>query len=155
MKKYFTVFAVLVSLWVGAPLAMAQNDAQEEEDLLSEDLEYTYGSVVSVSPQTIVINEYNYESDQEIQVSYAISGETKFTKINSVEELVKDDNVDVYYKVVGEQKVAQLITKDDTSYGTETEDIDRAEMEDSEDVNMLVPVSNQETNQTNIDSSRG
>ena len=156
MKKYFVISVSIISLCVGISLAMAQDN--EEEDILDGDLEYTYGSVVSVTPAEIVINEYNYESDQEVQVSYVVNGETKFNKINSAQELAKDDNVDVYYKVIGEQKVAQLITKDDTLYETQAEEADGTEIEVNAEgaPNAVTSPANQETqNQINIDSSRG
>ena len=33
--------------------------------------------------------------------------------------LVKDDNVDIYYKVTGGKKIAAMVTKDDTVYESE------------------------------------
>ena len=102
-------------------LKAAEEPAAEVPATVDEDLEYTYGSVISTSPTEIVVSEYNYETDEEVQMTYAVNPETKFSNVNSPQDLAKDDNVDIYYKVAPDgKKFATMITKDETVYESES-----------------------------------
>lgn len=118
MKKYLVIPGMIIGIFLNVQLSTAQDTPADDS---GETLEYTYGSVVSVSPVQVIISEYNYESDEEVQVSYTINPETKFNNMTGVPDLTKEDNVDIYYKIVGDQKVATMITKDATVYENEEE----------------------------------
>jgi len=157
MKKYLVIFGILTGISLSINLSTAaQDDTAADVD---EALEYTYGSVVAVSPTQITISEYNYETDEEVQTSYAVDAETKVTNAASVQDLVKDDNVDVYYKVTtGDQKIAKMITKDDTAYDNESEAgpaedeaINAETWDDSLDAPAILPIENK----IDLNASRG
>ena len=118
MKKYFLISGMILGILVSANIAQAEDNATVGID---ESLEYTYGTVVSASPTAVIINEYNYESDEEVKVTYVVNADTKFSNIAAAVNLAKDDNVDIYYKSLGGQKVATMITKDETVYENEGE----------------------------------
>ena len=156
MKKYLAIFGIILGVFASIHLSSAE-DTKGDVD---ETLEYTYGSVVSVSPTVVVISEYNYESDQEVQMSYGVNAETKFNNISSLQELAKDDNVDIYYKVLGDQKVAKMITKDETVY--DNEENANAEEEDAindeltnEAMNASNTIPPEENNQMQVNETRG
>ena len=119
MKKYLLILGIVVNMFWGVGLLTAAEDDPAVN--VDEALEYTYGSVVSASAAEVVISEYNYESDEEIQMTYVVNADTKFSNVNAAQDLLKDDNVDIYYKVIDDRKIATMITKDDTVYEEDPE----------------------------------
>jgi hypothetical protein len=125
MQRYFLIFGMTLGMILGIFLffnAGVLKAAEEPAATIDEDLEYTYGSVVSSSAAEVVVTEYNYETDEEIQTPYTVSAETKFSNVGSAPDLVKGDNVDIYYKNIDEKKVATMITKDETVYESQPEE---------------------------------
>lgn len=132
MRKHFLIYALILGISLQVSPLQA---AEEEAASIDEDLEYTYGSVVSSSPEQIVVSEYDYEADEEAQTTYIVKAETKFSNINAAADLTKDDNVDIYYKVADGQKVATMVTKDETVYDAQTgEEEDAGEVPEEESV---------------------
>ena len=111
MNKW--LLAVLVSIMVvSLPCAAF---AQEE------DTEYGYGTVVTVdvSKNEIVINEYDYENDKEITITYSIDPEVKFGNVESLKEITPDTYVDIEYTIREDgKKIAKVIN----TYKTESEE---------------------------------
>ena len=116
MKASLLTGMILLGILFNANLLKAEDEAVATID---EDLEYTYGSIINSSPAEIIVSEYNYETDEEVQMMYILSPETKFSNVAGATNLVKDDNVDIYYKVTGGKKIAAMVTKDDTVYESE------------------------------------
>jgi hypothetical protein len=116
MKTFLLSGVILLGMLLNVNMVKAQDEGAAG---IEEDLEYTYGSVVSSTPTEIVVSEYNYETDEEVQVTYTITPETKFSNIPGAADLAKDDNVDIYYKVADDKKIASMVTKDDTVYESE------------------------------------
>jgi hypothetical protein len=154
MNKYLIILGISLGILCGVSSSKAQDNSVAVTDA-DETLEYTYGSVVSASPAEIVINEYNYETDEEVNMTYGVNAETKFNNIASPQDLAKDDNVDIYYKVAGDKKIAKMITKDDTVYDAEegTEEGDEAANEEFN--NGSVPTSPETDNKINVNATRG
>ena len=153
MNKYLIVLGIFLGVLGGATILKAQDNNLEGANA-EETLEYTYGSIVSASPVEVVINEYNYETDEESNVSYLINPETKFNNIDSAQSLVKDDNVDIYYKVIGDQRVARMITKDETVYDTE-EGLDEGEEVGNEQLTNEATNSVPQPSSSEINATRG
>lgn len=137
MKKYLWMSAFLAAFWV---VAAGPVSGQNEDD----DINYSYGALVSQSPDKIVVLEYDYDRDEEIQVVYELTPETKVENVDALDKLQKNDNIEVYYKDVGGKKVAVSIEKelvvDDTTLVLPdelTEDIVPEEY--MEDMNGAVP----------------
>ncbi len=78
-----------------------------------EDITYSYGVVVAVSPTEIRVREYDYEKDEEIEVSYVVNEKTQFNNVNSGTELAIDDNVEIYYTETPDQKIASIVSKEE------------------------------------------
>ena len=115
MKKCLFL-TVLVSAFVFLPFAhavSAQNEVEDEGlNANEEDINYSYGVVVSHSPAQIVLLEYDYDRDEEIQVTYEVNADTKVENVESLDKLQKDDNVEIYYKQVNGKNVATSIEKE-------------------------------------------
>ena len=154
MKKYLVISGLIVGIFLSIQLSIAEDNPGEDVD---DTLEYTYGSVVSVSPAQVIINEYNYESDEEVKVPYVLDAQTKFSNLAGVQDLAKDDNVDIYYKVTGDQRVASMVTKDETVYENE-ENADAGEdeiMNEQSNESINPPVSPPIENTTSVNDTRG
>ena len=112
MKKYIMGAMVLALLFLmcyvsGAPLA------QEEE------LEYSWGRVSGLSSNQIIVKEYDYESDEEVDVTYAVDPEVKIENANSLEEIAVGDSVGINFVVRNSEKVAKVIIVEKSSYEEE------------------------------------
>ncbi len=131
MKK----FAVTLMMFLGvigvavSPRGYAQEEADIEpaveepagEPMMAGDVEeqYSYGVVVSTAAEQLVLLEYDYEQDADVEVSYAINADTKLENVGSVTEIAKDDNVEVLYVEKDGQKIATQITKEERIEETE------------------------------------
>ena len=81
--------------------------AQEPAD----DSLFSFGTVVSVSPQRIVLKEYDFEREEQMKVTYVINSQTQFENVQAASEIKTDDELEVYYKESNKEKVATVIAK--------------------------------------------
>ena len=88
--------------------------------------EYAYGVVANVSPDQIVLLEYDYDTDEDIEVVYNIDAGTKFENADSLQGIVIDDSVEIYYKEIEGKKIASIIAKEDDGW-EETEGMEAGE----------------------------
>lgn len=95
-----------------AASAVAETASPIEEAVLSEagDAEFSYGTVKSVSVDQIVVSEYDYDADKDVEVTYTVTGDTKFENVSSVSEIAAGDSVDVDFMVKDGQKIASAIS---------------------------------------------
>ena len=112
--KVFAWF-IWIFLMVGA-VAPVQSATEEGESILSQvDLSqfiYSYGTVLKVSDSQITLQEYDYDSDVEKEITYQINAETKCEGLTVVTELVAEDVVEMYYLEQDGQRVAKIIHRE-------------------------------------------
>ncbi len=114
MGRSLTNFLVGVGLVLNlAVVAFGQEEA-------NNDL-YAFGSAVTISPEAIVLSEYDYDSDAEVQVTYAVTPETKFEEMASIQDVKANDYLEIEYTEAEGKRTATLVAKDNSF------------MEDSED----------------------
>ncbi len=100
----------------------------DTESIMEEDegLMYTYGTVVSVTQDAIVLNEYDFDSDSFKEVTYSVSPKVQWENIKAAVELAAGDSVEIYFTEEGGKKVAKTVGKD-------VEDsLDDADMEETD-----------------------
>jgi hypothetical protein len=68
--------------------------AQEEE---AYEGDYTYGTVMSVSTDEIVLSQYDLETDEEKQEHYLITTETELYNFERIDELSQKDAVEIFF----------------------------------------------------------
>ena len=112
MKRYIMGAMVLAFLFLMCYIS-GVSLAQEEE------LEYSWGRVSSLSSNQIIVKEYDYESDEEVDVTYAIDPEVKIENVNSLEEITIGDSVGIDFVVRDNEKVAKVIIVEKSSYEEE------------------------------------
>ena len=100
MKKFLLVILAVAIFCFVSNLCSAQDE---------EDLDYSWGLVVRVFSSEIIVSEYDYDSDEEIDVVYKIDSDTELKNMESLEDLVEGDSVEIGYVVKGENKIIKTI----------------------------------------------
>jgi hypothetical protein len=107
------VFAFLIGFYPSQILAedvQAPAVPAEEEPIVEfEGAEFSYGTVKSVAGDQLVVSEYDYENDNDIDVTYSVSPEATFEGVASLSEIAAGDSVDIDYEIKDGQKVAVSI----------------------------------------------
>lgn len=75
-----------------------------------EDLEYTFGTVKSAGSDQIVISEFDYDTGEEKEATYAVDPQVELNNAKSLQEIAQGDEVDIDYRVEGDKKIAQVIS---------------------------------------------
>ena len=88
--------------------------AQEEEEI-----EYSWGRVSSVSSGQIIVTEYDYDKEEESDVTYTLSPNVELRNIDSIESIVVGDSLDIEYIVKDGKRVAKAIGTEEPSYEEE------------------------------------
>ncbi|UCH12126.1 MAG: hypothetical protein JSW18_04735 [Candidatus Omnitrophota bacterium] len=108
MRKYLVGVTILIlGFLVCFPPDISL--AQEEE------MEYSWGTVNSVSSGQIVVAEYDRSRDEDVYVTYTIDPKAKLENVNSLKDIAVGDSVDIEYVVREGKKVAKLITVEKVS----------------------------------------
>lgn len=84
--------------------------AQEEET------EYSLGTVKSISSGRIIITEYDYDTEEEINVTYTITPNVKLDNVKSLKEIAVGDDVWIDYVIKDGKKIAVGIEVRKPSY---------------------------------------
>jgi len=141
--KVKLIMAVLIMVAVMVIPAQAQETGepqmQEEEmeipDGIEDDLMVTYGTIVSMADDKIVILEYDFDLDEDIEVAYMVDENTLFEEIESLGDLRVDDPLEIVYEEKGDERLALLIKKEDFGID-DLEEIDA--LEDSDDMGEIL-----------------
>ena len=113
MKRYLVVAAILV-LSLSVCFLSSMSLAQEEEEM-----EYSWGTVSKVSSNQIVVPQYDYESGEEVDVTYTVDPNVELENVDSLKSIAVGDNVDINYVIKGDKRIAKVITVEKTSYEEE------------------------------------
>jgi hypothetical protein len=114
MKTKALWMFLLAGVWMMLPAVSRAEEAAvpnvaAEEGSADEELEYTFGTVKSVGTDQIVILEFDYDSGEEKEMTYALDPKVELDNVASLKDLVQGDEVDIDYKVEGDKKVAKVI----------------------------------------------
>lgn len=113
MKIFLAVTLTITAFMLASSFCMAQE----------EDTEYSWGIIVEVSPMEVVVSEYDYELEKEIDVAYKIDSDTELIDIESISDLTEGDAVEIDYVVKDKDRTAKVIALDKTlaevDYGQE------------------------------------
>ena len=109
MTRYL-IFTILAVTLVSFPIA---SFSQEEMVPMTEEAEYGYGTVMEVKEDSneIVISEYDWESDGEVEIIYSIHADTVVENMDAWQNIPSGTYVDIEY-VVDEngKRIANYIT---------------------------------------------
>ena len=102
-------------------LATAGASVVARAEEVAEEPEYTFGTVKSVTGDQLVINEYDYDTGEEKEATYAIDPAVELHNVAKVTEIAVGDEVDVDYLVKGDKKVAVVLSVAKPIEGDQTE----------------------------------
>lgn len=103
MKRYLVVAAVLaLGLLVCSGISLAQEGVEEE-------MGYSWGTISSVSSNQIILTEYDYDSEEDVNVAYTVDPNLKFHNVNSLKDIAVGNKVWVDYVVREGKNVAMGI----------------------------------------------
>ncbi len=105
MSKW--LLAVLIC--VITVFSSAQTFAQEE------DVEYSWGTVKSISSNEIVVTEYDYDKDEDVEVTYSIDPKVELEGVKTLKDITVGDSLDIKYVIQGGKKIAKVITVEEPS----------------------------------------
>lgn len=107
MKAVFALlFALVFSIGLVSPAAVAQDESAVESPApvaapaapeALTDSQFTYGTVVSCSAQTMKISEYDFETDTSEDVTYDVAPDVKMENVKSISDIKEGDEVEIEY----------------------------------------------------------
>ena len=86
------------------PLLLLVNVAVAQDEEL-----YSYGTVISTSPTQITIEQYDIETDAQVNESFMIDANTKYEEGTTLKDIKTGDQVDIYYMEKDGKKIASDI----------------------------------------------
>ncbi|HNV23694.1 MAG TPA: hypothetical protein PLH56_03030 [Candidatus Omnitrophota bacterium] len=116
MKKILLITMVvalsIAVFFCANSFAQQQQDLEEtEEPLVEDDQLFGFGQVVEISKQAMTLLEYDFETDQELQIVYVLNEQTALDNIASLDEIKVDDEIGVNYEEKDGKKIAKTIFK--------------------------------------------
>ena len=111
MRRYLVIIAVLGSLICSVS---GISLAQEEEKTA-----YSWGIVKSISSKQIVVTEYDYDRDEEIDMVYTVDPNMELFNVNSLEDIAIGSEVWIDYTIREGEKVAMGIEAKKPTYEEE------------------------------------
>jgi hypothetical protein len=93
-------------------LCLGSSQSQTNLFAIDETL-YTYGEVIRISPESILIQEFDYVTGEEKEEEYLIDSTTVFDVIISAEQIRPSDLVDIEFIIIEDgTKIAREILVD-------------------------------------------
>ena len=128
MVVLFMSFFLKPLLAVDAPApASAQAPAAESSDATLEDeTEFSFGTVKTVTENQLIVSEYDYESNADVDVTYEVSPQTEYENATSLKDIAVGDSVDVDFLVKDGKKTAVAVTVEKPLTEEEQADLDAA-----------------------------
>ncbi|MBF0331279.1 MAG: hypothetical protein HQL17_05020 [Candidatus Omnitrophica bacterium] len=77
------------------------------------DDKFSFGKVVSVTSASIVVKEYDFAKDADVEMTYAVTAETELGNVNAVTDLVANDDVVIDYADKDSKRVVLTLVKED------------------------------------------
>jgi hypothetical protein len=115
MRKYLlSVLGVGAVIFMSAGILSAQEAetpvAEDSSTVVKEETEFSYGVVNAVDASKLVLDEYDYDTNQETSVTYAITADTKIEGVENVAGIAVGDGAEVEYATLEGNKNAKVIT---------------------------------------------
>ena len=108
-KNLFFAVVGFVLTGLSAPVC----SQPEPQGAAEEDIWVTYGIVTEISDKSIVIKEFDFETEEEKAVSYNIDSGTEMKNFTKLSEIKMEDDVVIEFAEKGNVKLARSITKEE------------------------------------------
>ena len=111
---WFGLGMLLLSAFIVPGTVQAAEEPAAEDTVVTDETgvewEYSYGTVVSVSADKIVVKEYDYDKDVEVEVTYTIEADLELQNVASIEQIKVGDDIDLYFDSKDDKKIARIIS---------------------------------------------
>ena len=98
-------WVLVFALCIATPAFAVEDPAAD-----SDDAEYAYGTVAKVTPETLVVREYDFETGTTIEVAYRLDPQVIVNGVDAVGQIAVDDDVDIDYVTKDGQRLATVIS---------------------------------------------
>jgi hypothetical protein len=107
MKKLMLVplVALAMAFAVNIPVAAAQENNNEDK--------FSFGKVLSVNAQEVMVKEYDFAKDADVEVPYSITAETELGNVNAVADLAVNDDIVIDYVEKDGKRIVTTLVKED------------------------------------------
>ena len=106
MKRTLTLLTVAIFMLFGMTIAKAAEDQPK-----ADESKYSIGTVVSATDKELKVSEYDFETDQDVEVVYQVNESTKKENFNALSELAQYDEVEIEYQDQGGTRTALHVLK--------------------------------------------
>jgi len=117
MKRWIKLFAAVFAAAVLSGTVFFAAFAESEDEHGDA---FSYGTISNVSSGAITVQEYNYETDEELEAVYVVGPETEFKNANSLQDISAGVNVDIIFDVVDGKKNAKSISVEEPASDEES-----------------------------------
>ncbi len=101
------------AFWVLALVLGLTSPVFAVEDPLAADLddaEYAYGTVAQVTPEALIVREYDFETGTTVEIAYQLDPEVIVNGVDTVQQIAVDDDVDIDYVTKDGRRLATVIS---------------------------------------------
>ena len=114
-KWVLALFVFMLTGSTGVPARAAEGAAGQvtapaPEQAGEPEPDYAFGTAKSVNGNELVINEFDYDTGEEKEVSYGLDAGTKYDNVASATEIAVGDEVDIDYLVKDGKKTAVAVS---------------------------------------------
>ncbi|MCA9398387.1 MAG: hypothetical protein KC618_01475 [Candidatus Omnitrophica bacterium] len=81
-----------------------------------DDADFTFGKVEEISQDHVTISEFDPEQDMDVNVVYDLARDVILDNIQSLDEILVGDLIDIEYEESNGKKIAKVIAKDEEIY---------------------------------------
>lgn len=106
MSKKYLVAVLLIGFLALSFNGVSSAQATKKE---ADTTDYSYGAVVKVSSSQLVVAEYDFEKDQEVNATYELDPKVELKNVKSIGEIAQGDSVDITYFIKNGKKIATII----------------------------------------------
>ncbi len=85
----------------------------------SADTDVSYGTLVKLDPETIVISEYDAEKDAQADIAYSLESKTEVVNAAALDKIKAGAGLEVEYAVSDDKKIAKKVTVEAAGEGEE------------------------------------
>jgi len=119
MKIFLSIILAVAVFCFASNLSLAQDE---------ESMDYSWGVVVEVSSDQVIVSEYDYDLDEEKDVVYKVNPDTELRNIEALEDLTEGDSIEINYVVEAKERIAKVIALEesylDEDYSAADEQLD-------------------------------
>lgn len=104
MNRYLLIVLVIVLSVSFLSFPPVLSGAEEEE------LEYSWGTITRKGVNEITVSEYDYDSDEYVEVVYKIAEDAEIRNAESLQYIGEGDDIEIDYMTKGVDRIAMVVT---------------------------------------------